>query len=262
MNISKYLITISVVCLTGCASDEQLKAPKAAEVMYKEGINSLNSGNYSDAYFAFEALEKEHPASNMASYAQIRRIYAAYLGQKYDEVRLAADDFIMQYPLHQNIDYVYYLKALSYYDQIVDIGRDQHMTIKAIEALNEVSIRYPNSIYSRDAKLKAEYAMNNLAGKEMEIGRFYLNSNEMIAALNRFKEVIDKYETSIFTPEALYRVCEIYYYLGDEDQSTKYASVLGVNYPNSEWYERAYNLNVNSPSNPSLPWYEGFKKIW
>ena len=252
----------AALLLTACASTEEKAVPTDPQVLFKEGMSELGTGNYQAATSKFEILEKEHPASELASYALIRRAYASYLDEKFDDAIFATDDFVTQYPLHPNTDYMYYLRAICYYDRIVDVGRDQHLTFKAIDALNEVSTRFPNSKYARDAKLKAEYAYNNLAGKEMEIGRFYLNHNELVAALNRFKTVIDKYQTSIFTPEALYRVSEIYFTLGDEEQSKRYASVLGVNYPNSTWYEQAYHLNVDKNYTTSHPWYHGFTKIW
>ena len=248
--------------ITGCSATDEKVVLTDPNILYKDGITELNTGNYSSALKKFETIEKEHSASLLASYAQIRRAYANYLEEKYDDAIFALDDFISQYPLHANIDYAYYLRALCYYDRIVDVGRDQHITYKAIEALNSVVIRFPNSKYARDAKLKAEYALNNLAGKEMEIGRFYLNNNELVAALNRFKTVIDKYQTSIFTPEALYRVSEIYFTLGDENQAKQYAAVLGTNYLNNSWYEQAYHLNTDKNYSQSRPWYHGFKKIW
>jgi outer membrane protein assembly factor BamD len=256
------LILSSLSLIAGCSTDEEKKGPVDPQVLFKEGISDLGSGDYKNAVKKFEELEKEHPASDLAPYAQIRRAYASYLEEKFDEAISAVDDFVAQYPLHPNTDYMYYLKGLCYYDQIVDLGRDQNITFKAIDALNEVVSRFPTSPYARDAKLKAEYATNNLAGKEMDIGRFYLASHETVAALNRFKSVIEKYQTSIFVPEALFRVSEIYFYLGDEEQAKKYAAVLGANYPDSEWYEQAYKLNVNKDYGQDRPWYHGFEKLW
>jgi outer membrane protein assembly factor BamD len=254
------LAILATVC--ACSTDDEKKGPVDPNILFKEGIIDLSGGNYTSANKKFEEIEKEHPASDLAPYAQIRRAYASYLDQKFDDAIMAVDDFVAQYPLHPNTDYMYYLKGLCYYDQIVDLGRDQNITYKAIDALNDVSTRFPNSVYARDAKLKAEYALNNLAGKEMDIGRFYLSSHETVAALNRFKTVIEKFQTSIFVPEALYRVSEIYFYLGDEEQAQKYAAVLGANYPDSDWYQQAYNLIVNKDYTQERPWYDGFKKLW
>jgi outer membrane protein assembly factor BamD len=249
--------------LVGCSStDDDKMTITDPKVLFDQGLGELVKDNYQEAVVKFELVEREHPASYLASEAQVRKAYSYYLDEKFDLAIMVIDDFVKQYPAHTSVSYMYYLRGLCYFDQIVDVGRDQQLTNKAVVALNEVITRFPNSKYARDAKLKVEYALNNLAGKEMEIGRFYLNNNDLVAALNRFKAVIEGYQTSIFVTEALYRVAEIYYTLGDIEQAKHYAAVLGYNYPNSEWYEKAYGLIVEKKYGKELPWYEKVKKVW
>jgi outer membrane protein assembly factor BamD len=265
----KYLTVIAFITLglvtSGCNSTkgaEEESAPTDPKALFSEGIAEINQGNYNTAISSFETLEKEHPASDLAPEAQVRRAYSQYLDGKFDDAIITAEDFTRQYPVHESAPYMYYLKALCYYDQIVDVGRDQHLSFKAIEALNELIARYPDSSYARDARLKVEYVHNILAGKEMEIGNFYQKKNHLIAALIRYKTVVEQYQTSIFTPEALYRMVEIYYTLGDEGQARKYAAVLGYNYPDNEWYKKAYALAEGKTQGSQRSWYHELQKIW
>jgi outer membrane protein assembly factor BamD len=228
--------------MVSCSSNKDEDKISNPDELYKSANTELSKNEYAAASEKFEQLEREHPTSQYAASAQIRRAYSKYLDNKYEEASLIIEDFVKQYPAHSNTPYMYYLRALCYYDQILDVGRSQDSAITAMGALNEVITRYPESEYARDSKLKVEYIHNVLAGKEMEIGRFYLTKKAKIAALNRFKAVIDKYQTSIFTPEALYRLSEIYYALGDISQSKVYASVLSYNYPDSHWADMANAL--------------------
>jgi outer membrane protein assembly factor BamD len=258
---------ITLICLglmlTACSSTEEKVVETDPKTLFQEGNASLSKDKYNDAISKFETLEREHPASEFASEAQIRRAYAQYSEGNYITAVMTIEEFVKQYPSHTSTPYMYYLKGLSYYDQIVDTGRDQELTMKAIEALNELITRFPESKYAKDAQFKIDYAYNNIAGKEMEIGRFYLNKKQMIASLNRFKNVVDKYQTTIFVPEALYRLTEIYYALGDMEQSKKYAAVLGHNYPNDEWYKKAYSLISDQSYEEQTPWYKkSIKSIW
>lgn len=240
MHIIKHL-GVAGLCLliVACSSNKDEDKISNPDELYKSANSALASSEYSAASDKFEQLEREHPTSDYAASAHIRRAYSKYLDGKYEEASLIIEDFVKQYPAHSNTPYMYYLRALCYYDQILDVGRSQDAAITAMGALNEVITRYPESEYARDSKLKIEYIHNVLAGKEMEIGRFYLGKKENIAALNRFKAVIDKYQTSIFTPEALYRLSEIYYALGDISQAKVYSSVLNYNYPESHWSDMA-----------------------
>lgn len=264
--LKSILCVLALAALTSCASlfeDESLHVESNPELLYQEGVSNLSKRSYQAAIEKFEMIEREHPASDFAAEAQINRAYTQYLDGNYVITALTADEFVKQFPSHPSVPYMYYLKALCYYDRIVDVGRDQDLTYKAIDALNEVIARFPNTTYAKDAKVKMEYSLNNLAGKEMEIGRFYLKGNKLIAAVGRFKTVIDKYERSIFTPEALYRLAEIYYALGDLEQAEKYAAVLGHNYPSDDWYKRAYALMNDEDYNEEYSWFKKqLKKIW
>ncbi len=254
------MMAMLFITLSACSSKEKEEQLTDPDVLYREATGALNKDDYPTAASKFEQLEREHPASELAGRAQVNRAYAKYLDGKYDEAVMIVDEFIKQYPAHQITPYMYYLKGLCYYDQILDVGRDQELSNKTILTFGDLIARFPNSKYARDAQLKIDYAYNMLAGKEMEIGRFYLNKGEVVAAVNRFKTVIDKYERTIFVAESLYRMAEIYYTLGDIDQAKAYAAVLGHNYPDSLWYEKAYNLFLvehgDGAHGGSEPWYK------
>ncbi|MCL4164117.1 UNVERIFIED_CONTAM: hypothetical protein GTU68_062815 [Idotea baltica] len=256
----------ALVCITSCGvfvdpADEKITSKP--EVLFQEGSYYLNKNNFKAAAEKFETLENEHPTSEYTPEAKVRKAYALFLDGNYILSQLIIDDFIRQYPAHNSTSYMYYLKGLSYYNQIVDIGRDQELTHKALESFEDVIRRYPYSKYAKDAKLKIDYAKNTLAGKEMDIGRFYVRTNKLIAALGRFENVVDNYETSIFIPEALYRLTEIYYALGDIEQAKVYASVLGHNYPDDDWYAKSYDIIVDKEFDPNVSWYKKYLgNIW
>lgn len=168
--------------------------------------------------------------------------YSSYQAQSYDEAVIALDRFIELHPGNKDIDYAHYLKALCYYEQISDVARDQYMTEQALRALETLIARFPDSKYARDAALKRDLTYDHLAGKEMEIGRYYLNRGHINAAINRFREVIEKYQTTTHTPEALHRLVEAYLTLGLRAEAKQVAAVLGYNYPGSKWYERSFAL--------------------
>lgn len=266
LNSNTVVLIAACFLLASCSTFSSSETPiveSNSDVLFKEGMESLNKGNYKDAIEKFETVEREHPASEIAPNAQIRRAYANYLDGNFNIAVLTIDEFVKQYPYHKDVPYMYYLKGLCYYDQIVDVGRDQDLTYKAINALNELVERFPNSVYAKDSKLKLEYAVNNLAGKEMEIGRFYLKKNNLISALGRFNTVIERYQTSIFTPEALFRLAEIHYAMGDLEQAQKFTAVLGHNYPSEEWYKRAYALMNDESYEETGSWFnKQLKKIW
>lgn len=249
--------------LVSCSSTDDKEKPTDPRQLFDSGVEAIKKNKLKDAAQQFESLEREHPASDLAAEAKIRKAYAYYLDGGYIPAIYAVDDFIKQHPNHPKVSYMYYLKAICYFDQIVDVGRDQNLTYQAIDAFNDVIRRFPTSTYANDSKLKLEYSVNSLAGKEMDIGRFYLTQRNLIAALNRFKNVIAKYETSIFITEALYRVAEIHYALGDVEQAKKYAAILGYNYPNDDWYKKAYALINDENYIEATPWYKKhLKTIW
>ena len=266
-NFSAYRILVtsilSVTILTSCATNEEEKEVLTdPKLLFSDATSLLQKDNYAEAANKYEQLEREHPASDLAAQAQVNRAYAKYLEAKYIDAILISESFVKQYPAHAAAPYMYFLKGLSLYEQIVDVGRDQDLTYRTIDAFEDLINRFPDSKYTKDAKLKIDYAYNSLAGKEMEIGRFYLSRNNPIAAIGRFKEVVVKYQTTIFVPEALYRLTEVYYTLGDVEQAATYASVLGHNYKDTEWYQKSYDLVKNNVADIDVPWYEKITKIW
>ena len=162
--------------------------------------------------------------------------------QDFDMSIAILNEFVKLHPSNPDISYAYYLKAMSYYQQIIDVDHDQKNTELAKDAMKELIIRYPDSNYAREAKIKLDLINDHLAGKEMEIGRFYLAKQDQIAALNRFLMVVDKYQNTAHVKESLYRLVEIYLSLGLSDEAKKYGAVLGLNYPQSKWYNMAYKL--------------------
>jgi outer membrane protein assembly factor BamD len=211
------------------------------EQLYNNGVDALNQKRYATAVKQFDAIEQNYPYSSWAVNAQLMHGYAEYLQNHYTEAVGALDRFTSLHPANQNVAYAYYLRALSYYEQIADIQRDQRGTQLAMNALQDVVNRFPDSAYARDARLKIDLCRDHLAGKEMEIGRWYEQQKLYAAAIGRFQRVVDDYQTTNHVPEALHRLTEIYLLLGMTDQARKTAAVLGHNYPGSRWYEDSYN---------------------
>lgn len=211
------------------------------EKLYSNGVDALNQKRYATAITQFDAIEQYYPYSSWATNAQLMHGYAEYLRNNYSEAIGALDRFTSLHPGNQNIAYAYYLRALCFYEQIADIQRDQKGTSIAMNALQDVVNRFPDTAYARDARLKIDLCRDHLAGKEMEIGRYYEKQKLYTAAINRFQRVVDDYQTTNHVPEALHRLTEIYLLLGMTDQARKTAAVLGHNYPGSPWYEDSYN---------------------
>lgn len=230
--------------LQGCASlhPEDEIAEQPVETLYGDATKALQAEHFTEAAKLFEEVERQHPYSQWATKSQIMAAYALYQDRKYDEAVIALDRFIELHPGSQHIDYAYYLRALSYYDQISDVSRDQKITRQALEALNALILRFPQSVYSRDASLKKDLAMDHLAGKEMEIGRYYLRKHYPSAAINRFQTVVNDYQTTTHVPEALHRLVEAYLSLGLKDEAVRTAVILGHNFPGSRWYQDTYSI--------------------
>lgn len=239
----RHFAAIFSVCavLTACSgSDEEQYVEQKVEVLYNTAVNSLEAGDYKAAATQFDEVERQHPYSTWATKAQIMAAYSHYQANEYEEAVIGLDRFIRLHPGNRDIAYAYYLKALSYYERISDVARDQLVTELALTSLNDIVRRFPNSKYARDAKLKIDLTRDHLAGKQMEIGRFYLNREHYLAAINRFKVVVDDYQTTTHVPEALHRLVEAYTALGIIDEARRVAAVLGHNYPGSEWYLDSY----------------------
>jgi outer membrane protein assembly factor BamD len=211
------------------------------EELYNNGVDALNNRNYRTANTQFDNVEQNYPYSSWAVNAQLMQGYTQYLQNHYTDAIGTLERFIQLHPTHRDIAYAYYLRALCYYEQIADIQRDQKGTELALTSLQDVVNRFPDSAYARDARLKIDLARDHLAGKEMEIGRFYEQQHLYGAAIGRFQRVVDDYQTTNHVPEALHRLTEIYLILGMKNEARKTASVLGYNYPGSQWYEDSYN---------------------
>lgn len=246
--------------LTACSSDEKPYVERPVEDLYNIAMDAVAAQEWEAAANGFDEVERQHPYSVWANKAQLMAAYSYYQNNKYSEAISAAERFIQLHPGSRETPYAYYLVAISYYEQITDVGRDQKITQQALGALEEVVRRYPSSEYARDARLKIDLTRDHLAGKEMVIGRYYLRQNQQIAAINRFKIVIEKYQTTSHVPEALHRLAEAYMSLGIIDEAQNVAAVLGYNYPGSEWYVDTYTL-VTGQEVPTAN-AAGEKKSW
>jgi len=234
----------AALAMTACSSTEEEYIERPVAELYNEAQDFLNKEEYAEAAKAFDEVERQHPYSVWASKAQVMAAYANYQALRYDDAIAALQRFLRLHPGNRDAAYAQYLLALCYYDQISDVVRDQKMTAMARETLTELITRYPNSKYAKDARLKLDLTEDHLAGKEMEIGRYYMRWHQYIAAINRFKRVIDEYQTTTHVPEALHRLVEAYTAMGMTDEAQKTASVLGHNYPGNEWYQDSYELMV------------------
>ena len=238
---------MGLLMLAGCSgSDDSVEniaeKNESIDVLYDKALETFQKKSYKVATEEFEEVERQHPYSEWASHAQIMAAYSAYKGGQLDDAVVILDRFVKLHPTHASAPYAYYLTALCYYTQISDVGRDQKMSERARGALKDVVERFPDSDFARDAKVKLELTEDHLAGKEMEIGRYYLKRKDYAAAVNRFKFVIDNYQTTSHTPEALHRLVECYLSLGVLPEAKKYAAVLGYNHPGSDWYKYSYAM--------------------
>jgi len=233
--------------LAACAGGSGVKkdtryVARDVNTLYRAAQDRLDRKQYKIAAALFDEVERQHPYSPWARRAQLMSSFSYYMDREYTPSIAAAQRFLAIHPGNKDAPYAYYLIALSYYEQISDVTRDQKITQQAKDALGEVIRRYPDSRYAADARLKLDLVEDHLAGKEMEIGRFYERSSNWLAASIRFREVVDKFQTTSHAPEALYRLTECYLALGIPDEAKKSAAVLGANYPGSKWYDRAYKL--------------------
>jgi outer membrane protein assembly factor BamD len=232
--------------LVACAGDEDRPRAEMPEIppeqIYSLALTQLDKGNWIPCAQAFDEVERQHPYSPWARRAQLMSAFSYYGAKSYTESIQSAQRFLSIHPGNRDAPYAYYLIALCYYEQIGDVTRDQKITNQAHDALSELIRRYPQSRYSADARLKLDLVNDHLAGKEMEVGRFYERRRQWIAASLRFRKVIDTYQTTTHTPEALQRLVESYLSLGLIEEARRAAAVLGTNYPGSIWYERAFAL--------------------
>ncbi|WP_164117233.1 outer membrane protein assembly factor BamD [Sphingorhabdus sp. Alg239-R122] len=237
------LATLSLsACATSSNKVDTSYIARDVNTLYSAAKDRLDRGQTKLAAALFDEVERQHPYSPWARRAQLMSSFSYYLDSDYNKSIQSAQRFLSIHPGNKDAPYAYYLIALNYYEQISDVTRDQKTTEQALAALGEVIRRYPQSRYAADAKLKIDLVNDHLAGKEMEIGRFYQRSGRWLAATVRFRKVIDDYQTTNHAPEALMRLTESYLSLGIPEEAKKSAAVLGANYPGSKWYERAYEL--------------------
>ena len=232
--------------LAGCARNraqaDTAYVARDVSSLYSAAKRTMDRGDYQRAAKLFDEVERQHPYSVWARRAQIMSAFNYYLGQKYTDAISSAQRFLTIHPGNAEAPYAHYLVAMSYYQQMADVTRDQAITQQASDSFGELIRRYPESRYAADARLKLDLINDHLAGKEMEVGRFYQRSGNWLAASLRFREVVDKYQTTSHTPEALERLVESYLALGTPTEAYKAAAVLGKNYPQNFWYRQSLRL--------------------
>ena len=274
--MNKFFLFIALFAILISCSKEEIKESiikeKSLDLQvleaYQEGVKSLETGDVLYAAKKFNEAETLFPQSEWAPKSALMAAYAYYTQDYYSDTIAELERFIRVYPLSKNLDYVYYLLGISYYEQIVDEKKDLQSIIKAKEYFKIVSKNYPNTNYSLDAEYKIDLVNDTLASKEMYIGRYYFDKKKWIPAINRFRTVIDDYETTIYAQEALHRLVEVHYILGLKDEAKKYAKLLGYNYQSSKWYEKSYSVfdkeykeNVKKRDNQKSKKNKTLKKI-
>jgi outer membrane protein assembly factor BamD len=236
----------ALVLTAGCAGRGKNKdtayVARDVDTLYGAAKARLDQGDYKQAAALFDEVERQHPYSPWARRAQLMSAFSYYVARDYTKSIQSAERFLSIHPGNKDAPYAYYLIAISYYEQISDVTRDQKITQQARQALTELVRRYPGTRYAADARLKLDLVADHLAGKEMTIGRSYERSGKWLAASIRFRNVIDNYQTTSHAPEALFRLVETNLALGLPEEAQKAAAVLGANHPSSKWYERAYEL--------------------
>ena len=257
------LLALTVAAaLAACSEKKDEYVERPVEELYNEAMDLIDKNEYQRAAKAFEEVERQHPYSVWATKAQLMAAYALYERNKYDDALIQLDRFIQLHPGNRDAPYAYYLKALCYYEQITDVRRDQKMTEMAMKSLQEVIDRFPASTYAKDARLKVDLARDHLAGKEMAIGRYYQEKGQWLAALNRYKAVVESYQTTTHVAEALHRMVEIYVTLGLDEEAKRTAAVLGHNFPGSDWYEDTFSLVKTGKNAASEEKSSGWLGLW
>lgn len=242
-----FLAVVAALALGACGSSQKKKqkfayVERPVEQLYEQAARAMERKRFDDAIELFGEVERQHPYSPWARRSTLMKAFAQYRQNEYEEALTSLDQFISLHPGNKDAPYAYYLRAMCQYEQIRDVGRDQDFTNNAVAALNDVIRRYPQTEYARDARLKLDLTLDHLAGKEMTIGRYYARQGKAIAAINRYKYVINNYQTTGHTEEALYRLVETNLQIGLIDEARSAAAVLGYNYPGSEWYADAYRV--------------------
>jgi outer membrane protein assembly factor BamD len=234
-------------CAKNRAANDTGYVARDVNTLYALAKKRLDQGDYEMAAKLFDEVERQHPYSVWARRAQLMSAFSYYVAKKYPDAISSAQRFLTIHPGNKDAPYAHYLVAMSYYQQVTDVTRDQRSTQQALDAFGELVRRYPDSRYASDARLKMDLLNDHLAGKEMEIGRFYERSGKWLAANLRFRTVVENYQTTSHAPEALERMVETYLALGIPQEAEKSAAVLGANYPGSKWYKRSYDLMRRHP---------------
>ncbi len=249
--------------LAACAQQKEPPLEEQpVEVIYQKAESLLAREKFSDAAKMFEEVERLYPYSDLARRALVMSAWAHHKAREYEEARAAAQRFLDFYPADEDAPWAQYIIALSYYDQIARVGRDKGVTLKALEALRTVMERYPDSDYARSARLKFDVALDQLAAKEMEVGRYYLRHQHYGAAINRFRVVVEDFPTSTQTPEALYRLVEAYLSLGLTDEAQTAGAILGYNFRGTDWYRDAHRLLTGRGLAPEAKGDSWLRVIW
>eukprot|EP00435_Cladocopium_sp_Y103_P078868 s1_g2607.t1 len=255
----------AALVLGACSGDEDAEIvydERPVEQIYNKALNLLEESKFRQAATEFDEVERQHPYSQWARRAMLMASYCYYQTNDYDSAILAAQRFIALHPGNKDAAYAYYLMGISFYEQISDVGRDQGMTQNALATLSEVVRRFPETEYATDARLKIDLTFDHLAGKEMEIGRYYLNQQAYVAAINRFRSVIVTYQTTTHVPEALHRLTESYLSLGVVTEAQTAAAILGHNFPGSDWYEDSYALLAGNDLEPNENQDSWISRAW
>lgn len=246
---------VCALAVAGCAGRKDkpglVYEERPVELLYATGADRMDRGLWSQAVDYFQEVERQHPYSEWSRRAILMQAFANYQANDYAEAVADAERFIQLYPGNPAAAYAHYLKAICYFEQITDVGRDQGSTQQALANLREVVQRYPASEYAQDARLKIDMVKDQLAGKEMTVGRWYLRNGDTFAAIGRFRNVVDDYQTTSHTPEALYRLVEAYLTLGLLEEAKRNGAVLGYNYPGGRWYADAYRLLTSRGLRPA-----------
>ena len=240
-----FLVLFLSIFLFSCASNKDNEVEyleRSLYQIYSLALDNLLNYDYEEASIEFEEVERQHPYSEWAKKAIIMSAYSSYKNKDYIKAEANLNRFLNLYPASDLAPYAQYLLGLSFFDQIIEINRDQTSVTKALETFTLILDRYPESVYAKDSYFKIIFLENQLAAKEIDIATTYLGLKKYISALKRFKYVVNNYQTTDYTPEALHRLVEIYLILGVKEEALVNARVLGYNFPNSKWYQLSYNL--------------------
>jgi outer membrane protein assembly factor BamD len=252
----------TMLALSACGKPPVNYAEGSVDVLYEDASAELADKQYLTAGAKFAEVERQHPYSAWARRAILMSAYSYYMANHYSDAILATERFIGLHPGNKDVPYAYYLKAICYYEQITDIGRDQKMTEDALNALEETVRRFPATEYARDARLKIDMTKDHLAGKELAVGRYYERRHEYVAAINRFRNVVVNYQTTSHVPEALHRLTEAYLAMGVKQEAQTAAAVLGYNFPGSEWYQDSYDLLAENKLKPAEDKRSWISQAW